>query len=749
MRFCDFLLTSVGASALAVFCTSGAALAEMALPPIDIDATRARAAVAADGGPATVETSAGPVRGYQAKTSTATRLATPIRELPMSIEVIPRKLIDDQLAVSQSEAFRNVSGLHATDPLFPGGLGPSLRGMRAERYVDGLPNYYDFGARDLLASVERIEVLKGPASILFQGGPSPVGGVVNVVSRMPTEERFAEAGVRAGGYRFVSPYIDVNQPLTADKSVLFRVTAQYESTHSNIDVLHRRSYSIDPTLKFAPTQDTSLTLQGHVSRRDQADYPGLPATGTIDRSFYSVRPTSFLSNAQTPDATSESAGITARLDHRFDETFASFTSFRWTRSRMDEPSQIPFSANTPTYVASPLFGNYGSPSSFVMLNSILSQQLEEIAVTSNFTAKFDLGPTQHRLLVGGDFNRVWERGLFAAAYATGRDPSLYGALLGFPQPTDFRSPAFPGYVYPQRGQYGYTLFNAGNNQYQNSGATVQLQSTLFERLHVLGALRVAMVDIDSHEAAYSPPRTFHTSEAKVLPRIGASYDLLDWLSAFGNYSQGLRAVTFFSGPNGAAPHPEGSEQFEAGVKLDGLHGLSGTLAYFDLKRTNVPTTAPGSLTQSQSGEWHSSGFEADLVWQPTAELSFLASYAHIDAKISRNADPRLQGAALNLAPPDSGRLWGNYAFGGQLRGWSLGAGLYASSGQVVEIAQPWRTSGYVVFDAALAYRHENFTFAVNAKNLGDRRYLVQYPYLSGNVAPAEGRTFFVTVSARM
>ncbi|HEY8260732.1 MAG TPA: TonB-dependent receptor, partial [Methylosinus sp.] len=577
---------------------------------------------------------------------------------------------------------------------------------------------------------------------------SPVGGVVNIVSKMPTAERFAEAGVRAGGYRFVSPYVDINQPLTDDKSLLFRITAQYESTHSNIDVVHRRSYTIDPTLKFAPTQDTTLVIQGRVSRRDQPDYPGLPATGTLDRSFYTLRPSAFLSNPLLPDTTTESASVTARLDHRFDETFSTFTSFRWSSSRMFEPSQIPLYANTPIFISDPLFGNYGGPSSFVMLNTILSQQMEEISVSSNFVAKFDLGPTQNRVLVGGDFNRVWERGLLAASYANGLDPSFYG-LLGFPQTTDFRFPVFPLYAYPTQGQFGYALFNGSNNQYQNSGATVQLQSTVFERLHVLGALRVAMVDVDSYEAAYSPPQTFHTSEAKVLPRVGATYDLSDWLSVYGGYSQGLRAVTFFNAANGAAPKPEGSEQFEAGVKLDGFYGLSGSLAYFDLKRTNVPTTTPGTLSQTQAGEWHSSGVEADLVWQPTEALSFLASYAHIDAKISRNANPALQNVPLNLAPPDSGRFWGHYAFGGPLAGWSLGAGLYAAAGQVVELGGPWTTSGYVVFDAALSYKHENFTFAVNAKNLGDRRYLVAYPYLSGNLAPAEGRTFFVTLSARM
>lgn len=780
------LLRGVSTSVIAIVCVSGTALAQQNLPTIEIGARSARpqrtgpstsAPVSADSGPPVQQTTAGPVRGYQALTSRATRFETPIKELPMSVQVIPRKLIDDQQAISQSEVFRNVSGLQPVNPLFPGGIGPSLRGMRAERYIDGLPNYYDFGVRDLLVNVERIEVLKGPASILFQGGQSPVGGVVNIVSKLPTPDRFAEAGVRAGGYRYASPYIDVNQPLTDNKSVLFRLTAQYETTRSNIDVVHRRSYTINPTIKIAPTDSTSLIIQGYVSRRDQPDYPGLPAVGTIDRTFYAVRPTAFLSTAGLPATGTASSGVTLRLDHKFDEVFSTFTSARFSSSSIYEPSQIPF-GNTPTFYADPflpLLGGpsvIGGPSQFYMANTILGQQTKEISVTSNVMAKFDAGPTRNKLLIGGDFNRVWDQGYMAGANATAPDPNIksildfsgFGAFAPlYPILIDYRAPVFPPYIYPLPGQDNYTIFSRINNAYQNAGVTAQLQSTVFERLHILAAGRVAFIDISSEEAALVPPTRFNSSQTAFLPRVGALFDVSEWLSVYGSYAQGLRPVTFFNGAGGAAPKPEGSEQWEAGVKLDGPMGLSGTLAYFDLKRTGVPITPAGSLTQRQSGEWHSSGFEADLVWQPNAHLSFLASYAHIDAKISRDENPRLVNARLNLAPRDSGRLWGNYSFDGALfdgalKGWSLGAGFYAASGTVIEIGQPqpwaqfgrpWSTSGYITFDAALTYKHENFTFALNAKNLGDRQYFVQYPYLSGRVAPGEGRTFFASFSVRM
>jgi iron complex outermembrane receptor protein len=736
-------LRSVSALVLAATGLPGATSAQETLPPISIaaEARRPDAKTAKD----VENTTAGPVRGYQALTARVARMDAPIKQLPISVVVVPRKLIDDQAAVSQAEVFLNVSGLTPVDPRFPGGANLKLRGMDAERYIDGLPTFGALGERDLLVNVERVEVLKGPANILFEGGKSPVGGIVNIVSKLPTPDRFAEAGVRAGGYGFVSPYLDVNQPLNDAKTLLFRFTGQFESTHSIVDTIHRQSYTLDPTLTITDNAGTSLTLQGHVARRQQQDYPGLPAVGSVDRSSYSIRRTAFLADPNLPVTSTETQSVTARFDHAFDETFSTFTSARYSTSRIFEPSQLILS-NEPTAIDfGPPLGVYGGPSSFAVYNDLMDQKQTELSITSNFVAKFDYGPTQNRLLVGGDFNRVTDRGVMVLNNATGLDP-VFGAF-GAPQLIDFRAPYFPPFRLPVEGAADSFVMSKIDNNYQNAGATIQLQSTIFERLHFLGALRFATVDIHFIEMAVSPPSRYEASATRVLPRVGATYDVTDWLSVYGSYSEGLRGVSYFVG-DGQAPKPEGTRSLEGGVKLDGPFGLSGTLAYFDLTRTNVTTNAPGSFTSVQTGEQNSHGFEADLVWQPTPNLSFLGSFAHIDAKVTQDENPQFMNARLVGVPSDSGRFWGHYAFDGALQGWSLGAGFYAASSSLVELGRTWTTPGYITFDANLAYKHESFTFSIAAKNLGDRHYYVQYPYFS-RVAPGEGRTIFATVSVKM
>ncbi len=664
------------------------------------------------------ETTAGPVRGYRALSSrSATKTDTPVEQIPQSLQIIPRKLIDDQGATTQSEVLRNVSGVQPLNPVSGGQINPTARGFAAERFVDGLPNYYDAGGRDLLANVERIEVLKGPASILYQGGPNPIGGVINVVSKLPTHERFAELGLSAGSYGFWSPYFDVNRPLNAAGTVLFRMTGQYENSNGDNNIVNRRSFSLNPTLMFTNNDTTSLILQGNISQRYQKDYSALPAMGTLDTSGYRIDRRLFPASHGVPEVDSRIASFSARFDHRFNEVWSTFTTARYSVSRFREPAQSILS-NTPAF----------APSTFGVFNATLNEDNTEVSFNTNAVAKFDTGPAKNRVLFGFDYNRVTDNGTLNADFA---------GLV------DFANPVFPAFVTPATGPF--TTFTDIRNVYQQAGMTAQWQSTLWERLHLLAALRVANVDIRSREL--TTVSSFHTSETKVLPRIGAAFDLMPGLTPFVSYSEGLRAVPFFNGPS--APKPEHSRQVEAGVKVNFGGGLSGTLAGFEITRTNVATTPVGGFVQVQTGEQRSYGFEVDLVWQPMPGLSVLGSYAHIEPSVTSDGNPALVGKQLTAVPRDSARLWANYSFPeGPFTGLSVGAGAYAASAQTVELGSPWRTPGYATFDARIAYRYQDWTIALVGKNLADKQYFVPYPYFSGRVAPGDGRTAYLSISKR-
>ncbi|MCZ8321030.1 MAG: TonB-dependent siderophore receptor [Novosphingobium sp.] len=700
------LLAGVAACALALTANRASGQEATPLPQIDIEGARR----------GTTPTTAGPVDGIRAVTSTsATKTETPIEQIPNSIQVISRQLIEQQGALTQSEVFQNFAGVQPLPTINYGQLNHKVRGFAAERLTDGLPNYYDAGARDLLVNVERIELLRGPQALLYSGGANAIGGVLNVVSKLPTDRRFAEFGITAGVRSYWTPWFDINQPLNAEGTVLFRVTGQIEGARSNIDVLDRRSLSINPTLTFTNNAGTSLTIQGSYSRREQQDYAGLPAVGTLDRSSISIRDTLFPGNPAIPKASSDLASLTMRFDHAFNETWSTFTTARIATSGFNEPSQG-ILGNTPST----------APSTFDVYNLLIRQRLNETSINSNLVGRFQTGPAQHRLLIGVDYNRVVERG------------GMWGDFVG--TPVNFLNPVFPAYA--ETGAF-YGPYLLANNAYRTVGTTVQLQTSIWNRLHLLAGVRVANLQINDNDAALL--KSHESSTTRILPRLGAAFEIVQGVSLFAGYSEGIKPVTFYTGVDPAKP--EESKQLEAGVKLNLPFGLSGTFAMFELRRRNVPTTI--GFFAVQTGEQRSRGLEADLIWQPNRNWSILGSYAFTDASVVRDGNAALVGQTLVGVPKHSGRLWANYRFTeGTLDGVSIGGGLYAASEQVVQLGGPWRTPGFVTFDARIAYQYQNWTVALVGKNLADRRYFIPYPYLSGRVAPAEGRTAYLTVSTK-
>jgi iron complex outermembrane receptor protein len=220
----------------------------------------------------------------------------------------------------------------------------TIRGFGAQQWLDGLPVNYDTGDRDSFANVERIEVLKGPNAILYGGGTgAPTSGAVNVISKLPTDKASIETGLTFGTNNYLRPYFDVNQPLTDDKTVLFRVTGEYTASDSFVDVVHQDRYSFNPTLTFTDKSDTTLTIQGRISRFEQQGYEGLPAVGTVAGNFR-LNPDLFIGPTNIPKSVTEVQGVTVTFDRQFDQYWSFNVKTRWSKSNEDQKSQTTLSA---------------------------------------------------------------------------------------------------------------------------------------------------------------------------------------------------------------------------------------------------------------------------------------------------------------------------------------------------------------------------------------------------------------------
>lgn len=661
------------------------------------------------------QTTAGPVDGYKAETAdSATRTRTPLRQLPQSVSVVPQSVIRDQGNLGVSEAIANSATTTGNANVSSPGFDTSLvRGFRADTWVDGNTTFYNGGDRESLVNVERVEILKGPSGLLEGGGVgSPVGGAINLISKMPTPERFAIVGATIGTGPMAKPFFDINQPFS--ENVLLRVTGEYTYREYDINVLKTQSYNINPTLTLKG-EDTTLTIKGKFSRWQQPEYQGLPAVGTITGGFR-INPDLFIGPVNPPESFSQVNSVTAKLEHRFNENWSFDASARFSATRFREMTHSfvgadGFAGNVPLL----------PPSTWGLVNIDLYQEQEELSLGTNLYGKFETEHSRHQLAMGLYYSRLSDDFFMDFAF--------------LPDVFDPTNPVVPVWTPPGPG----ILSSFSNNIAY--GGYVQLQSDFGERLHFIGGVRLATVDL----TAYS---TFRSKETRLLPRLGISYDLTDSLTAFAGYSEGMRGVpgVFYVG----APAPELSRQFEAGLKFDTKAGLSGSIAAYQIDRRNVAVLDPADpfARSIPAGVQRSRGIDVDAVWQPNPNLSLLASYSYNDTRNLNTIGGFVAGNYVPGVAQHKARLWANYRFDDRFEGWSAGIGATLSDGVFIDAANQFKTDPFVTVDANIAYETERFNASLLLKNIFNERHWERYDYFGGRVKQSEGFGAFLSMSTK-
>lgn len=655
------------------------------------------------------------------KSSAATKTDTPLAEIPMSIQVIPRALLNDQQTITVEESLQNVSGVVARSPMITPNFEPTLiRGFSAMQMLDGFYQNLNMGDQGSLVNIQEINVLKGANATLYSGGGgSPVGGVINLVSKKPEKKAFYEMGIKGGSYDFVQPYIDINQPL--NNNALFRLTGEYTNNKSNINVLQTERFNINPTLTLTNNESTTLTLQGKFSKWKQQDYQGLPATGTITGNV-KINPELFAGPTDIKPSISEFSGVWGTLDHKINEMWSVTLKGRYANSEHDTFSQglygsDGFSADLP----------FSKPSTWALSNVELYQKQNELSFQAYAQAKFDVAMTKNTLLFGTDFAELKEK-----------------AFMDFnmlPVGTvNLTAPIFSAYSFPGKRQ---------NNQFTTNttyGGYVQLQSNIAERLHLLAGVRLGYIDSHFKNTSASAFQA-NSSVNRFLPNVGAVFDITQNFSLFANYSEGMRAqsgVNFVS-----TPKPELSYQMEAGVKLNLAEQLSGQLSVFQIDREDVAVTdyTDKQLRSVAKGKQRSHGIESNVTWQPIEGLSLLGTYTFTEADYRDSLAGVPKGTNLPGIPAHSGRFWANYAFQQpMLDGLSVGAGVYAQSDSYESKANLYKVPAYYSVDANIGYKIKNYNLGVSVKNLTNNDYFQRLNYFGSRVTPAQGVAVYFTGS---
>ncbi|MCC5603297.1 TonB-dependent siderophore receptor [Nostoc favosum] len=629
--------------------------------------------------------------------STATRTDTPLRDIPRSIQVIPQQVIRDQNANRLQEILENAPGVTGSfrSPRSVSNFFNS-RGFELEILRNGAPDTlgadYSYTVTD---NIERVEVLKGPASVLF--GLGAPGGVANVITKKPLREPFYEIRATAGNFDTYRGAIDLSGPLNDSKTVLYRLNASANTVGSFIDFFKRDTYLVAPSLTWQIGERTTLTFDAEYQKISGTTTDnGLPAEGTIlpnpngrvPRNITRSEPT-----LKNDDDDTDLYRIGYNLEHRFSENWQLRSSLQTIFYKENVRSAIPLGF---------LDNKREQPLLYLQSDNFLdSYQFDNYVV-----GKFSTGRIQHQLVAG--FN-LYSRYL---RYTDGLEGSL--------PPIDVFNP-----VYGRTTLADLTdvVFPEARFQDKGLGLYVQDQITLAENLKVsLGG----RFDIFRQDASFEPffPSA-SLSEQAFSPQVGIVYQPIKPISLYASYSRSFTPASGTASDVSGQFRPERGTQYEIGVKADITDKLSATLALFDITRTNVATPdAINPLRSIQTGEQNSRGVELDLSGEILPGWNIFAGFLLIDPKLTAdNTFP--VGNQLNNTPRTSLNLWTTYQIqSGDLQGLGVGLGIFYAGERQGDLDNSFQLPSYVRTDASIFYKRNQFRAALNLRNLFDTEYFV-------------------------
>ncbi|MGD1857208.1 MAG: TonB-dependent siderophore receptor [Leptolyngbyaceae cyanobacterium] len=628
------------------------------------------------------------------RASTATRTDTPLDEIPQSIQVIPREVLEDQQVIRLNDALRNASGV-VSNSLDQRGQRFIIRGFSSSsilrdgfRQTDGSTGNVGFQE---LANIEQIEVLKGPAAILA-GNVEP-GGAINLVTEKPLSEPFYELGLRAGNRELIEPSIDISGPLTDDGRLLYRLNALYrnEDYHRDFDVPVERFF-VAPVLSWAISDRTALTVELEYSDETRpADFGGIPVIG--DR--VADVPFDRITGEPDDDASNEFLRLGYQFEHRFSDSWKVRNSFRYTSFDNDFVSNVAFRTNE---VTGDLFR--------VWIQN--AQPSDSYELQTNVVGEFATGSIEHTLLAGIDLYRREAENFRRIDFS--RQPlfNVFDPVYGLvSRPNSFNdSPP-----------------KISDLRTDNLGIYVQDQITLLDNLFLLAGLRYDTVteDIDDLERNTSDSQ----SNDALTPRIGLVYQPTEDISLYTSYS------TSFV-PNSARDRlgdllePEEGRQFEIGARAD-LGRLSANLALFNITKQNVatadPDALPGESFSVATGEQRSQGIELDIIGEILPGWDIVANYAYTDADITEDNND-LEDNRIFGVPEHNVNLWTNYEIQqGDLAGLGFGIGVNYVDERFGDNENSYVLEDYFLTNAAVSYRRDNWRAALNFRNLFDVDYI--------------------------
>lgn len=637
--------------------------------------------------------------------------------VPQSVQVINRRLIEDIAPSNLSDIVRTVSGVSAArNSIEPFGSF-KLRGFTvSQTIVDGIRNTNSLNIQaEGLASIESVEILRGPGGAVY--GLSSPGGVINVVSKKPLREFKFEAAASVGNFSHRQIDLDLTGPITSDGALRFRISGGYENRESFVEFVDVERVQIAPSIEWEPVAGLVARYQGDYRRRDGLRYIGLPLEGTLINTNEFVLPRSlFTGEPGQGDTVSESWVHTLSLERQSDGPNVERLYVRFTQTDFDQPS-----------VAAAAFRPDGRT-----LNRRFNRFVED----------------QDEIIVGAQIVRSIRVGGFEPVLSAGVDFAdwTYNSRFdrGFVGPLDVLNPVYGSSI------DDIFVLAESIDKFTQVGGYIQAVVDLKPDITLMLGGRWDRLENETTDISFAS--SGKSVDSQFSPRAGISWQVAPGIVPYASFSRTFEAnpnFGFVRSPDGAPFGPQTGRQWEAGVKLDAVVGLTSTISLFDIELTNVLTPDPADpFFRIPTGKQRSRGFEFINTWEPFENLTVLASYSYTDAFVSADTNVA-PGTRLDNVPEHSVRLWGRYAQ--QIAQGTVGgftAGFTSDSAVSIGIGSPLTVPGYSVFQAGAFVRRGNIVASIRADNLFDRDYLLRGAFGGNGVVPGDARRVLFTLAFR-
>ncbi|MBS0029223.1 TonB-dependent siderophore receptor [Chitinophaga sp. 22321] len=657
------------------------------------------------------------------------KLPIPAMDLPQGVAIIGHEALENQQVQRMSDVVKDVNGVYMAST-----RAGTQESFNARGYGFSSSNMFKNGARvnsgvmPEMSSLERVEILKGSAAILY-GNVSP-GAVMNMVTKQPKFNFGGEVNLRAGSYGLLKPGFDVYGPLTS--KVAYRVNGTFETADSYRDKVHSKRYYINPSLLFKLSDRTELLVQADYLKHDFTPDFGI---GSIDNTQIADVPRNSFFGTPWQYAHTQQTTSSANIKHKLNDN--------WTLNGMISYQKYNRDYYAVERIQADKNGKWGRP-----LNRAYNDE-EYYLAQVDLNGKFKTGSMEHTVLAGVDGDRYYTTAYSynqPTAYDTINilDPSLYTPRTDIPAASRIKSVTTP---------------------VNRFGAYVQDLVRITPKLNLLAGVRFSYLQNESPVTLdYKTGATTKTNakyDHAFSPRVGLVYKPTANMAVFASYANSFTPNSGIDIDSNVLK-PSVIDQFEVGVKNDFLKGLlSVNVTAYRIKNNNYAQTAPfdkdgkpnnNTNLKALIGETLSQGVELDIAGHPLPGLDVIAGYSYNNITIENvpgGTGSSIEGERLVGNPNHTANASLFYTIQkSAVKGLKFGVGYYYigqrysgwnnTVGQSQKYSRLISVPGFSTLDLSAGYNFKRFGVIAKVSNITNTyNYYVHENYSINPIPPTQ------------